>query len=131
VLYVAAGAAVNTFFLLRGDDYAEFANGSAIAFVRHTWRDLVVPHHELWIGLLVVFELCVGILAVLGGRRTQLAYLAAIAFHLALMSFGWGFSLWSLPMIAALVALLRGERQLERAGGRQAGEAPTVLRLAG
>jgi hypothetical protein len=110
-LYLAAGAAVNAFFLLRGDDYREFANGSAFAFVRHAWRDLVVTHHHVWIGLLVVFELAVGVLALLGGRRTQLAYVAAIAFHVALLSFGWGFGLWSLPMIAALVTLLRGERQ--------------------
>jgi hypothetical protein len=47
VLYLAAGAAVNAAFLLRGDDYAEFADGSYIPFVRDSWRDLVVPHHEV------------------------------------------------------------------------------------
>ena len=35
------------------------------------------------------------------GRATQVAYLAAIAFHVALLSFGFGFALWSIPMIAA------------------------------
>jgi len=110
VLYIAAGAAVNAFFLLRGDDYAKFADGSYIAFVRDTWRDLVVPHHETWIGLLIVFELAVGVLALWGGRRTQLAYAAAIAFHFALLSFGWGFYLWSIPMVAALATLLRAEQ---------------------
>jgi uncharacterized membrane protein YphA (DoxX/SURF4 family) len=110
-LYVVAGAAVNAFFVVRGDDYDGFADGSAIAFVRHTWQDLVVPHPTAWISLLVAFELCVGILAVLGGRKTQLAYVAAIAFHVALLSFGWGFALWSLPMIAALSTLLQEERK--------------------
>ena len=111
VLYVAAGAGVNAVFLIRGDDYAEFADGSYIAFVRRTWADVVVPNHDLWIGLLIVFELSVGVLAVIGGRRTQIAYASAIAFHVALLSFGWGFYLWSLPMIVALVTLLRAERQ--------------------
>ena len=111
-LYLVAGAAVNTFFLLRGDNYAEFASESYIPFVRDTWESLVVPNVEIWIGLLILFEASVGVLALLGGRRTQLAYEAAIAFHIALCSFGWGFYLWAVPMIAALTRLLRAERQV-------------------
>jgi len=91
-LYVFAGAAMNGLFLARGDDYGKFADGSYLAFVRHTWHTLVVPHHTLWIGILIVFETAVGVLAVAGGRRTQLAYVAAIAFHVALLSFGWASS---------------------------------------
>jgi hypothetical protein len=109
VLYLGAGAAVNAFFLLRGDDYAKFADGAYVRFVRDTWRDVVVPHHHLWIALLIAFELAVGALALLGGRRTQLGYVAAVAFHVALVSFGWGFYLWSVPMVWALSVLLRGE----------------------
>ena len=111
MLYLGGGAAVNAFFLLRGDDYAKFADGSYLAFVRRTWRTLVVPNHETWISLLIVFEVMVGLLAMRGGRRTQLAYAAAIAFHVALLSFGWGFYLWSVPMIAALSQLLRAEQR--------------------
>jgi hypothetical protein len=109
VLYLGAGSAVNAFFLLRGDDYAEFAAGAYVAFVRDTWRSVVVPHHDIWISLLIAFELAVGVLALLGGRCTRLAYAAAIAFHVALLSFGWGFCLWSVPMVWALSELLRGE----------------------
>lgn len=119
VLYLGAGAAVNAWFLLRGDDYAEFANGAAVAFVRDTWRDLVVPHHTVWISLLIVFEVGVGALALLGGKRMQLAYGAAIAFHVALLAFGWGFALWSLPMTAALLQLLLGERAAAVTSARQ------------
>ena len=111
LLYLGAGAAVNAFMLLQGDDYARFADGAYLAFVRHTWHSVVVPHHVAWIGLLIAFELAVGVLALQGGRSTQLAYGAAIAFHVALLSFGWGFYLWSLPMIAALATLLRAERR--------------------
>ena len=109
-LYVGAGAAVNLGMLLRGDDYAGFADGAYVAFVRNTWESLVVPNHHWFIGALIVFELAVGLLALSGGKRTQVAYAAAIAFHVALLSFGWGFYLWSIPMIAALVTLLRAER---------------------
>jgi hypothetical protein len=117
VLFIAGGAAMNAFFVLRGDDYATFADGAYVAFVKHTWHTLVVPNHEAWISLLIAFELAVGVLAVLGGRRTQLAYVAAIAFHAALLSFGWGFYLWSLPMIAALTMLLRAERRAASGAG--------------
>ena len=122
VLYIGGGAAVNAYFLLRGDDYAEFAEGSYLPFVRHTWRTLVVPHHHAWIALLIAFEVAVGVLALLGGARTQLAYTAAIAFHVALLSFGWGFWLWSLPMIIALATLVRAER---REGSRAAAPVTT------
>jgi hypothetical protein len=115
VLYVAAGAAVNAWFVLRGDDYAEFARGSYLGFVRSTWASVVVPHHEMWIGLLVAFELAVGVLALVGGRATQVAYAAAIAFHVCLLAFGWGFFLWSVPMIVALATLLRAELRQDRA----------------
>ncbi len=109
-LFVLAGAAMNALFLASGEDYRTFADGSSMAFVRHTWHSLVVPHHHAWIGLLVVFELTVGLLALLGGRPTQVAYVLAIAFHVALLSFGWGFAVWSVPMVAALCVLLRAEQ---------------------
>jgi len=40
-----------------------------------------------------------------------LEFAAAIAFHVALLSLGWGFYLWSIPMIGALSLLLRAELQ--------------------
>ena len=108
-MYLVAGAAVNAFFLLRGDDYATFADGSYLSFVTDTWRDVVVPNHDIWITLLILFEASVGLLVLRGGRSAQVALTAAIVFHVLLLPFGWGFYLWSLPMIAALVALLRAE----------------------
>jgi len=110
-LYIVAGAAANAWMLARGDDYRDFAKGSYIPFVRGTWESLVVPNHDVWISLLIVFELTVGVLCLAGARRTQLAYGLAIAFHVCLLSFGWGFFVWSIPMIAALLTLLRAERR--------------------
>jgi hypothetical protein len=111
-LFLVSGAAVNTGMLVRGDDYGQFADSAYLGFVRDTWRDLVVPNHHGFITLLTAFELAVGALVLLGGRGTQLAYLAAIGFHVGLLSFGWGFYGWSLPMIAAFVTLLRAERRV-------------------
>jgi hypothetical protein len=120
ILYIGAGAAVNAWFLVRGDDYAEFADGATLGLVRDTWRDVVVPNHDWWIAALVVFELTIGALGLVGGRWTQIAYGAAVAFHVALLSFGWGFALWSVPMIGALATLLNAERRAERHGRARA-----------
>lgn len=114
LLYIPAGAVVNSAFLLAGTDYSGFAAGSPSPFVRETWESLVVPHHDVFIGLLVAFELAVGVLVLVGGRATQVALLAAIGFHVALMSFGVGFWLWSVPMVAGFTLLLRAERRAQR-----------------
>jgi hypothetical protein len=110
-LYLGAGALVNAVFLATGEDYADFADGAYIPFVRDTWRSLVVPDHHLFISLLIVFEATVGILVLGGGKRTLFGLAAAVAFHVALLCFGWGFYLWSIPMFGALSLLLRAERQ--------------------
>lgn len=120
-LFVLAGACINAWYLLTGVDYAGFADGSYIPFVRETWQSVVGPNQPLFIGLLVAFEAVVGVLVVLGGRRTQVALVAMIGFHVALMSFGWFFWAWSLPMLTALAFLLRAEIRI-------AGAAPAEVK---
>lgn len=78
VLYLGAGALVNAVFLATGEDYADFADGSYIPFVRDTWRDLVVPNHDLFISLLIAFEAAVGLLVLSDGKRAQLGLAAAM-----------------------------------------------------
>lgn len=114
VLYLLAGALVNAVYLWEGEDYADFAEHSPWAFVRETWSDLVVPHAGLFIGLLIAFEVLVGTLALLGRERAQIAMVLAMGFHVALVAFGWGFAVWSVPMLAAMALLLRAERLHER-----------------
>lgn len=110
-LYIGAGALVNAYYLLSGSDYADFADTAHFAFVHDTWRSLVVPHHTLFIGLLVAFELIVGLLALSGERRVQVALAAAMAMHIALPVFGWIFTVWSLVMLPAFALLLRAEHR--------------------
>lgn len=108
-LFVLAGAVINAWYLLTDVDYAGFADASYIPFVRETWQSVVAPNQFLFIGLLVVFEAAVGALVVMGGRRTRVALVAMMGFHVALLSFGWFFYAWSLPMLVALGLLLRAE----------------------
>jgi hypothetical protein len=63
------------------------------------------------VGLLAVFEATAGVLAISGARRTQLGYLAVIAFYLALWPFGWIETMWVLIMLPSMLLLLRAERR--------------------
>lgn len=110
VLWTAAGAAVNGYFLWRGDDYSGFADGASTAFVRDTWESLVVPNHGLFIGLLIAFEAAVGLLVLVAGPLRQAALLLLIWFNIALLAFGWAYLVWTVPMVAALTLLRRADR---------------------
>jgi uncharacterized membrane protein YphA (DoxX/SURF4 family) len=107
VLWVVAGAGANAYLLARGADYSGFADGASTSFVRETWESLVVPHHGLFIGLLIAFEAVAGVLVLVEGAVRQWALVLLIAFNVALVSFGWGFLVWSVPMVVALSLLRR------------------------
>jgi len=117
VLFIAGGALLHFINLATGSDYASFADPAHFAWVTHAWNVVVVPNHILLIGLLALFEATAGVLVLSGGRRTELGYLAVIAFYLALWPFGWIETVWVLIMLPAMLLLLRAER---RADGRAA-----------
>ena len=110
VMFVLGGALAHVINLATSIDYTDFADPAHFTWVTDTWRAVVGPHQLLFIGLLIVFEATVGILAISGGRRTQLGYAGVIAFYLALWLFGWIETVWCLVMVPAMVALLIAER---------------------
>lgn len=114
VLWVLAGAAVNAGLVISGSTYTGFADGAYLPFVQDTWESVVVPHPVVFIGLLVVFEATAGILVLFPGKARQGALVALITFTVTLVSFGWGFLGWAVPMTTALVLLLRAERRPAR-----------------
>ena len=104
----AGGAAVHVAIVMTGTETnRQFADTAFIPFVKQAWLSVFMPHAALLGLLLAAFELAVGLLILAGGRKTALGLVAALAFHLGLLLFGWGFWFWSVPMLAALVALLR------------------------
>jgi hypothetical protein len=113
-LWVVAGAGANAYFLARGDDYSGFADGASTSFVRDSWQSVVAPHQGLFIGLLIAFEAAAGVLVLVEGRVRQMALLLLVAFNVALVSFGWGFLVWSVPMLVALSLLWRAGRTWRR-----------------
>lgn len=118
VLWVLAGAAANAYFLARGDDYSGFADGASTSFVRETWESVVVPQHGLFIGLLIAFEAVAGLLVLVEGPVRQTALVLLMGFNVALVSFGWGFLVWSAPMAVALWLLWRAGRDVPGVGHR-------------
>ena len=111
VLFIAGGALLHVINLATGTDYAGFADAAHFAWVTHAWNVVLVPNHVLLIGLLALFEATAGVLVLSGGRRTELGYLAVIAFYLALWPFGWIETVWVLIMLPAMLLLLRAERR--------------------
>ena len=123
VLMLLGGAVFNAVNLALGENYAGFADQAHFGWVTAAWRAVVAPNHYLFIGLLVAFEAVVGVLILSGGRRTQLGFVGAIGFHLALWLFGWGVTVYSLLMLPALVLLLRAERRAATASATTAAAA--------
>jgi hypothetical protein len=111
VLFVIGGGLLHVVNLAAGSDYAGFADPAHFGWVTDTWQSVVVPNHVLFISLLAAFEATVGLLAVSGGRWTQLGYLGVIAFYLALWPFGWLETVWVIVMLPPMVVLLLAERR--------------------
>ena len=93
------------------DTYQHFADGALFDWVYDGWQNIFMADPRLWALLLGAGELLIAALLIFA---RQLGYLAVIAFHLALMLFGWGFWLWCVPALAfavpAAVHTFRTER---------------------
>lgn len=118
VLFIIGGALLHIVNLASGGDYTDFADPAHFSWVTDAWRAVVAPNQVLFITLLLVFEAVVGVLAVSGGRWTQIGYVGVIAFYLTLWPFGWIETVWCIVMVPVMVVLLRAER-------RAAARAPT------
>lgn len=121
VLFLVFGALVNVVYLVTdGGSFAAFGEMSQFAFVRETWASLVVPNTGFFIGVLIVGEATAGLLILSGGRRLTIGLALLVAFHIGLLFFGWWLWLYAVPMLGALILLLRAERghQRHEAGSR-------------
>jgi hypothetical protein len=110
LLFLPAGAAVHAWYLATDVTYSGFADWSWSSFVTDTWESLVVPHDGVFIGLLIAFEAAVGVLVLVPGRARRTGLVLIMAFHVALLAFGWAYLVWVVPMVAALLLLLRADR---------------------
>lgn len=61
-----------------------------------------------WAGALAAGEIAVGVALLNGGRWGLVGFLAVVAFHLALLCFGCGTWLWSVPVLAVVLPVTVG-----------------------
>lgn len=112
--WLTARGAVGCFFLFIGgihlgmvaadsEVYRHFADGSPLSFVREAWADIFMAHPATWGLVVMAAEVVTGLLLLSGGGAAKAGWVGAIAFTVALMLFGWGFWLWSVPALAFLV----------------------------
>ncbi|MFC5139815.1 hypothetical protein ACFPK1_16360 [Actinomycetospora rhizophila] len=111
VLFIVGGALLHVINLVSGATYSGFADPAFFPWVTTTWQLVVVPDAVVFIGLLALFEAVVGVLAISGGRATQIGYAGVIAFYLLLWLFGWMELVWVLVLIVPMLLLLRAERR--------------------
>lgn len=105
--------------------YRPFAQSAHFAFVRTGWSEIFMAHPALWGLALAAGETTLGLFLLAGGQRASFAWAAVIAFHLALMLFGWGIWLWSVPALAFLVPAALSDWSRDRVP--EAAEAPTSV----
>lgn len=110
---VLARKAVGGFYLVTGgvhlgivaadpEFYRHFADGALFDFVSMGWREVFMAHPAGWGLTVAAGEIGMGVLLLRGGRWARLGWAGVVAFHLALMLFGWGFWLWCVPALAFL-----------------------------
>lgn len=83
--------------------YRHFADGSPLPLVRDAWSDVFMARAAMWGLLVMTGELVMALLLLRGGPGAKVGWVGVIAFHAALLLFGWGFWLWSVPALVFLV----------------------------
>ncbi|MFG1912595.1 hypothetical protein [Kribbella sp. NPDC048928] len=101
----AAGAGVHVLLALTTPhSYDGFADAAFFAWIHDAWQNIFMSHPTVWALFLAATEVTIAILLI---RARRLGYVTVIAFHLALMLFGWGFWLWCIPALAFAVPAAR------------------------
>lgn len=91
------------------ETYRTFADTSYWSFVTDAWRSVVMAHPVAWILALAAGEVVLGLLLLRGGTAAKAGWAGVIAFHVLLMSFGFGFWLWCVPALLLLVPAARAD----------------------
>ena len=108
--------------------YRTFADGSFWPFVANTWRDVVMDHAAAWLLALALGEMLLGAALLRGGRAARAGWVGVMVFHVLLMSFGFWVWLWSLPVLAFLLPVVRRDWPLLGADPASGAGVPVVRR---
>jgi hypothetical protein len=93
------------------DFYRHFADQALVPGLSAAWRSAYMSHATAGGLTVAAGEALLGLLLLSPAwARRRWGWAGTIAFHVALMCFGWGFWLWSLPALALLVPGARADR---------------------
>jgi hypothetical protein len=97
------GAGIHIGIVSAGPDtYRAFAH-AALPAVRDAWANVFMAAPAGWGLAVAAGEFVIGMLLLLGNRRAaRIGVAAAIAFHLALLSFGWWAWFYAVPALGLL-----------------------------
>ncbi|MEO7062081.1 MAG: hypothetical protein ABI083_20380 [Lapillicoccus sp.] len=87
--------------------YQHFADAAVVAWVERGWNEIFMANPRAWGLAVAAGELVLGLLLLRGGRSAKVGWLGVIGFQVALVLFGWGFLIWSVPALGVLVVLTR------------------------
>lgn len=83
--------------------YRDVADAAWLPGIRTAWSDVFMAHPVLWGLMIALGELAIGTALLTGGRWARYGLAGAAGFHVGLMTLGWGYWLWSLPVLAILL----------------------------
>jgi hypothetical protein len=99
--------------------YAGFADAALVPGLRTAWDEVFLAHPAAWGLATAALELAIALLLLLGrGHWRSLGWVLVIGFHVALMAFGWGFWLWSVPFLALFGPAAVDDLRADLAPGR-------------
>ncbi|QSR33397.1 hypothetical protein CFI00_0185 [Nocardioides sp. S5] len=107
--YLVMGGLNAGIVLADAESYRTFADESFSSSVTDAWRQVVMTHPLAWILLLAAGEVVLGLLLLRGGPAARAGWVGVLVFHVLLMSFGFGFWLWSIPVLAVLAPAARAD----------------------
>ena len=90
--------------------YRPFADG-ALPAVRTAWGEVFMAHPAAWGLAVAAGEIALGLCLLGRDRAVAVGWAGVVAFHLALLLAGWGFWMWSIPVLAVLVPAALADRR--------------------
>jgi len=89
--------------------YRSFADPAYFPLIRDAWQAVFMAQPGWWGLALMGGEVVLGLLLLAGGPAVRIGWAGVIAFHVLLMLFGFGFWLWSVPVLLFLVPAARAD----------------------
>ncbi len=121
-IYLAGAVANLIMIIFQPEIYRSFANLALIPFYSNVWNSIVIPNLYLFVGLIIAFEISLGVLFLASRRFLPVAFLISLGFNIGLIPFGFTFLYSNGVLVLVQVYLLskaRRSNEFRLAGGER------------